>query len=522
MNNNKLVEKYIWVPELPVLPALIRTKSGVEIDPRQDVWSYRDNSTSVNLNFRSIEGTALELIEGIKSVLIWYVENRAADSLCNMFYHISHLCRNLSANRTEKLSVISAIDLINYRASLDASNDWYLSSLAGFLKRWYDLSIPGVTADAKALLVQLRLKGNPKGVAVLTMDPNSGPFTDIESQAISSALNDAYAAGSVALDEYLLAWLMMLLGQRPVQYAALKVCDIIVGKAKDGSVCYSLKIPRAKQRHSPISRMEFKDRLLIPQIGELLAQYAIAIQIKFEGVLSDPSQAPLFPQKKAAAIAPVGFEYHLTSIGLSDSIKGVLKKLNVLSERTGKPIHITPRRFRYTIGTRAAAEGHGALIIAEILDHTDTQNVLVYTQSTPQMLERIDRAMAFVMAPMAQAFAGTLIHDESEATRADDPRSHIVDPRFDTSFKPMGNCGSYSFCGFSAPIACYTCKNFQPWLDGPHEAVLDHLISERERLKVSSDLRIAAVNDRTILAVTHLVILCGKMRKELKEDVNLG
>lgn len=521
MTNNNVLATYLGDQEPLVLPSIIRTKSGVEIDPRQDVWVWRDSAYSVNLNFLSIQGVAPALILALKSVLSVYAENKSVSHLDNMFDRICHLLKFLCETSIEPISTITHIDLINYRASLDASNSWYLSGLAGVLKKWYDLGVPGVTAAAKALLVQLRLKGNQKGVAILTMDPNFGPFTDIELQAISSALNDAYAAGVVDLDKYLLVWLFMLLGQRPIQYSALKACDVIVGKAKDGSTRYSLRVPRAKQRDL-MSRGEFKDRLLIPQIGELLAQYAVAIQLRFEGILADPRQAPLFPQKNLAATAPDGFKYHQTSAAVGASISNLLSTLNVLSERTGKPIHINAQRFRYTIGTRAAAEGHGALIIAELLDHTDTQNVLVYVKSTPEMLERIDRAMAMVMAPMAQAFAGTLICDESEALRGNDPSSRIVDPRFDTSFKPMGNCGSYSFCGFVAPIACYTCRNFQPWLDGPHEAVLNHLLSERERLKASADLRIASVNDRTIVAVAQLITQCQQMRDDIDGGVDHG
>lgn len=295
----------------------------------------------------------------------------------------------------------------------------------------------------------------------------------------------------------------------------------MVGEAKDGSARYSLKVPRAKQ--GDMERTEFKDRLLIPQIGELLAQFAAVIRLRFAEVLHDAGQAPLFPEKKlGVAAAPDGFQYHQTAHSLGSSITNVLEALNVRSERTGKPMHITATRFRRTIGTRAAAEGHGELIIAELLDHTDTQNVGVYVQATPEMLERIDRAMAMVMAPMAQAFAGTLIHDESDAVRGDDPRSRIVDPRFDKSFKPIGNCGSYGFCGFAAPIACYTCRNFQPWLEGPHEAVLAHLISERERLTMSADLRIASINDRTILAVAQVITQCQQMRDEIEGRVSHG
>ena len=113
---------------------------------------------------------------------------------------------------------------------------------------------------------------------------------------------------------------------------------------------------------------------------------------------------------------------------------------------------------------------------------------------------------------MAQAFAGVIINDESQAKRIGDPSSRVCDPRFSPSMKPMGNCGKHGFCGFLAPIACYTCMNFQPWLDGPHEAVLDYLIGERDRLAAQTDLRIASVNDRTILAVAEVVRLCEARR----------
>jgi hypothetical protein len=64
----------------------------------------------------------------------------------------------------------------------------------------------------------------------------------------------------------------------------------------------------------------------------------------------------------------------------------------------------------------------------------------------------------------------------------------------------MGNCGSSIHCGFYRPIACYAgCFDFEPWLDGPHEAVLDYMLARREELTTATDNRIAAINDRAIL-----------------------
>ena len=511
-----LIPAYPSSEALPELPETARTRSGVEFDPRVDRWSYRDSSCNVSLNFTKFPPVAESFMLASKLTLLWYAENMSQSHLMNLYGRFEHFLKTVTANCDEPLKEITSRELINFRATLGKRDSWYLGSLSGLLKKWHELGYPGMTDDAITLLNQLRIQNNIKGEAVLTMDPENGPFTDIEVQAIHAALDKAMTDGEISREYYLLVYLYMLLGQRSIQYAALKVCDITVSRSKDGTPVYTLRIPRAKQRHQ-LSRSEFKDRVLIPKIGELLIQHAHHIRSEYADRLVEPSETPLFPAKQILGNEPSGFKFHQTSGSLAHSMELAVNKLVVISERTGLPLHITATRFRRTVGTRAAAEGHGELIIAELLDHTDTQNVGVYVEAVPGMIERIDRAVAMQLAPLAQAFAGVIIENESRARRAGDPSSRICGPQFDASLKPMGNCGKHGFCGLFAPIACYTCYSFQPWLDGPHEAVLEHLISERERLLASSDARIASINDRTILAVAEVVRQCEEIRDRSKE-----
>jgi len=234
---------------------------------------------------------------------------------------------------------------------------------------------------------------------------------------------------------------------------------------------------------------------------------AARVKVRFVGLLTDVEDAPLFPGEWVEdSIA--GYEYHRTSAQISRRLVATLEKLKAKSERTDDSIHICPRRFRSTIGTRAAEEGYGELVIAELLDHVDTQNVGVYVRATPAIVERIDRALAMNVASMAQGFAGTLIDGPEEASRANDPNSLVRAPAITGNFDAISSCGKHGFCGFLKPIACYTCKSFEPWLDGPHEQVLEHLLAERERL-FKVDKRIACVNDRTIFAVAEVIQLCA-------------
>jgi hypothetical protein len=232
----------------------------------------------------------------------------------------------------------------------------------------------------------------------------------------------------------------------------------------------------------------------------------------FSTVLDDPSSAPLLPARVPGAALARGYEYHSVALDLTQGLKTALGKLAVYSERTGEALHTPAIRFRRTFATRAAAAGWNPAAIAEALGHSNTKNVMVYVEAIPDIAARIDRAMATEMAPLAQAFAGTLIKNEGEALRGADPASRIVDARVDRSGGPLGSCGQYSFCGFSAPLACYTCQHFQPWLDGPHESVRDYLLKRRAHLLQTASTQIAEINDRRILAVEQVIQLCAQAK----------
>lgn len=241
-------------------------------------------------------------------------------------------------------------------------------------------------------------------------------------------------------------------------------------------------------------------------------------------------ELPIFPNwsalRKAANGHPTKIletlsktqEFHRVTTELSIWLKDIVSSLSIVSERTGEYLKVFPTRLRRTLATRAAREGFGELVIAELLDHTDTQNTRVYTENVPEHVDAINKAVARQLAPLAQAFAGMLVNKESDAVRGNDLASRV---RCESG--NVGTCGHYGFCGALAPIACYTCRNFQPWVDGPHEEVLDGLIADRERvLEVTKDKTMAAVNDRTILAVTQVIQSCEKRKAELKEKLYVG
>lgn len=493
--------------DAPAEVGLARTRSGLFFDASQDIWAYKDDLEAVSLNFGAFSNASRPLIEAAKGVFTWYAEHRSPAHTQNLYQRLLHFLRAMAPAKVE---CISSTHLLSYRAQLKPSNQWYLGTLSGLLRQWGRLGYPCVDSDVQLLLKQLRIKGNQKGVAVLTVDPREGPFTHLEIEGLQAALNAAYAKGQIPTATYVLAWLYMLLGQRSKQHAALKVCDVRVIESTHGARSYSIMMPSVKNRASS-PRAVLVERALIEHFGEALVKYANSVREQFTSVLADPSQAPLFPLTRItrATSSTEGFEFHRSATDIGQILASSIESLSVVSERTGLPMHISSRRFRRTIGTRAAEEGYSPLVIARLLDHTDTQNVGVYAANSPRIVERIDRALAMEMAPLAQAFAGVLVPelDSQESGR------RIIDLRIDRSGAPMGDCGKHGFCGFNAPIACYTCIHFEAWLDGPHDAVLDHLIRDRERRVETTDKRIASVNDRTIYAVAAVIQACRAAKR---------
>ncbi len=429
---------------------------------------------------------------------------------------------------TTRQSRVTNEGLINYRAYLSADNEWRLGVIRGFIRRWYRLGYPGISEDVIRLLDGWRIRGNRKGDAVKRKDPTYGPLTDIELQAFNEGVVSAFEQGQISLSEMALCLLVSHTGRRSIQIAHIKVGDILQGRKHTGETYYLVNIPRAKQGVG--FRSEFRPFAVTAELWSILSDQAKQAVRQVESALgvelqdADKALVPLFPDIKEIEQLSTVQEYreliqtdrlHIAPAEVSDTLNFVVEAAEIRSERTGDILHANARRFRYTIGTRAAREGFGELVIAELLDHSDTQNAGVYIKNIPEHVERLDEAVGMQLAPYAQAFCGVLVDSEKDAKRGDDPTSRI---RTEEG-RGIGTCGEMGFCGANVPIPCYTCSHFQPWLDGPHEMLYQKLLDERERvLEITGDEQVAKALDRSILAVAQVIQLCEKRKAELAQN----
>lgn len=522
MRNNKTKQALVHQDNSAVrIPA--KTK-GYSFDLNETTWIL-DKNTSVNLSLIH-EYFDDALLEGCIKTLSFYASNFSASHTLNIAARFQHMIRVTGA--TELTDTL----LINYRASLTETTEWYLGTIRGFLRRWYQLGYFGVNEEIVKMLDSWKIRGNRKGDAVKRKDPNKGPLTDNELQAFNEGVVTAFELGKINISNLAISLVTSNTGRRPIQISQLRVVDILCGENNKGEPFYILNVPRAK--HGAGFRAESKPFAITHELWSILSTQAESSVSKTEKTLGfklqehDRQQTPLFPDFNVLKSVRSPFEYrdllssdkvHISAAEVTDTIQFVTEEANVISERTGENLYVNSRRFRYTTGTRAAREGFGELVIAELLDHRDTQNAGIYIKNIPEHVERLDAAVGFQLAPYAQAFAGVLVDSEKDARRGDDPTSRI---RNDGG-KGVGTCGEHGFCGANVPIPCYTCIHFQPWLHGPHQEVYEELISERERLKrVTDDIEIAAVLDRSIVAVADVILRCESRKSELAGEESKG
>jgi hypothetical protein len=330
----------------------------------------------------------------------------------------------------------------------------------------------------------------------------------------------------LAFEDYAYLLTLAMTARRRVQIAALRGRDLLC-ESGQGAPLFRLNVPRAKQRGGGF-RSAFRSLAILEDLYLVLQrQHAQSVAAMSTAVRQaiDPDlvgEVPIFLNRerlknvegvdalRQLLLGDTPDVLHATTDSLHSALQRCGRACLARSERTGEFIRLSASRFRHTRGTKLRREGFGPFVIAELLDHSDIQNVRVYTDNTAQEAVVIDELIGAQLAPFAQACLGRLVRSEREAIRGDDPRSRVPNGRQNA----VGTCGNYSFCA-SGFRACYTCYHFQPWLHGPHEEVLADLYVEKERTRQAGCAEVIVnANDQLILAVEHCVLMCEQAKAQ--------
>ena len=487
-----------------------------EFDWRSDSWTLNREIT-IDVD-EVLWLLAPGLHEPYRRVFRYFAENRSAAYCGNIHFFVRKFLETMGTQEFE------ATALKNYRASLERNKETYLGKIRAFLLRWHEQGYPGVTDEAAEWLDKVKLKKNPTGQSVLSMDPNDGPFHDQELTDILQTSAQQYELEEIDLATLTFTMLLSLTGRRAGQLALLRLGDVMQSMTTDGQRIDIVRIPRAKQR-GQAPRSQFKNFWVTPDVWMVVTAQREAVIEKVQSRFGPlpgnmTAELPLFPNWHAVnrmkSIKELGKSLSNDALhARMHKLREGVDKIRVVSAHTGRRLHITPRRFRYTLGTRAAREGYGAMVIAEHLDHSDVQNVWVYTRDHPNFRRTVDKAVGKQLAPVAARFAGKVVDSESEARYGNDPAMRVG-----TRTVKVGTCGSAGDCR-AGIVACYTCIHFQAWVHAPHEERLNAMLEDQRRwLEAGASERVVEATEASIQGARAVIAACKARKAKMHRAVH--
>ncbi|AHY43488.1 hypothetical protein UIB01_13790 [Stutzerimonas decontaminans] len=373
---------------------------------------------------------------------------------------------------------ISEINLLN-KISAD-----YRPFVIPLLRRISALQLPVLSESVIDFLKHTHKweeKSNGAYYGLITNDPERGALTEQEIHDIHSQLHRAFSKGRISLHDYTLCWFFIGTGVRPSQVHRMKRSDVLV-HSKEGMEV-TLRIPLAKGEMS--TSTEYWSRRAPTVLAECLINY---LDSPYASAKGDDDQ--LFEASSSQSLG-----YRMSSI---------IRGLDTHSERLGDKTPITPYRFRYTLATRALAQGASDYEVARLLTHRSTSCIQFYRASMPELQRPIREAVGKEMTYFANAFQGKVLRGLNEATRAGDPDAVIAD-FMRLMGQPVGACGTHAKCHQNAPIACLAgCSHFEPLLDAPWEDLMAELVADQE---LEQEPRIRQINHSAMSAIQQIIVL---------------
>lgn len=360
--------------------------------------------------------------------------------------------------------------------------------------------------------------------AVLSLDPEEGPLTRLEQDALNQWVHEQFCQGRLDPEQYLYLRLMMVYGQRGVQERMMVFGDFM----KTDQGC-KIRIFYAKQRGEDAGwRVESEVWSLDEDLYNTVQAYKEIVLARLKQ--DYPGRAdwdkainhvPLFPRKYEREADSIGIpvlidlpsqkeledapqmEFHNSG----RSTRGWLRRLESrpgfpISHRTHQPIKISRgHRFRHTVGTDMCSEGMDEWTTAHALMLKDTRTVRKYRQVSAELMNLIDEKMSDHLAIVVNAFTGKIVTNRESAKNGD---------RADRQIEDLAVCGSDAECHLDAPFTCYSCGKFQPILEADHRSVLKRL--ERRRAQViATDKTTGVLWDRPILACRKVIRDCDAL-----------
>ncbi len=492
-------------PTLPPVPVTIVAYAGDEIRLCGPRWTLRDKPDSrqvVHLNFGLLDRLATPVGGGLtaraRHLLLLFLAHRLRTKHAQTVEGDYRAVLHLLVWRAHMNATVPALDwaalteaemraLLAHDVARTANKGNDFARLRHFYRWGVAQRFPDFDPSLAARLRGIRAQGSLKGHNVLGAHPTLGPFDAGEDLSLRRAIADGRGDDR----DRAIVTLFYETGRHPSALARTR-CGGLRREAVSASrhVFYSIDVPRAKKR---TPHVEMRRWPISEVLGDLLVHLSVG----------QSADAPLLHW--------LGGD---PGNAIQRSLARFAEAAQLRSERCpGGRLRLSPRRFRHSLATAAAAQGASDAMIADLLDHEDTQNVSVYTARTPALAEQTARATDHVLVPLVCRFLGRI--GSAEELRGERARALIPGDVADSDVVHVaspfvGACGrdavAEGLCTFFPPRSCYGCRRFIAHPNGPHTAVLAEMMTEQDALRTAgASERIVSQLDEVILAVQEVV-----------------
>jgi hypothetical protein len=482
--------------DLPPLPVSVLSFDGQLIDTTLEIWRFRsslDGGKTIALHWARQDELNI-LSPRARHLLKLYFADRIARKKARTIENDFRMFLRLQewlhariqpsaewASLTEGL--VRAFLQHGVERTADKGNDF--SRLRTFY-RW-GVARQHVDFDPAFLeiLRSITAIGNAKGHNVRFRDVIRGPFSPDELLLIGRAVRENLGTS----EDRAIVMLHLELGHNPNASARLRNSDLIRYETTSGAV-WQLDVPRVKKR---ISRRETRRRPISNALGSLLKSLA-------EGDPDGPLLHWLPTSSPEAAI--------------NVAMRRFAQAADLISPRTQLRMRMNARRFRFSIATHMAEEGASLFQIAEVLDHTDTQNVRVYIETASSIADPVALATDDALAPLVRRFQGRVIDSDEHLPAAGHSNQripaavpHLGIPHLDVG--GIGLCGrdadTDGLCQLLPPLSCYLCPSFAALRTGPHRQMQESIDEFLRSHEHHSDRRILLQLDQVRTAIRQVI-----------------
>ena len=115
------------------------SRDGYSFNQKDIIWILnKDIKIKLTKDILSLRNP---LLDGFKNILADYAQEMSAHHTRNMLFMFRNLIKFSNGDS------ITTNCILNWRASLNKENEWYLGALKGFLLTWYERGYTGVSLE---------------------------------------------------------------------------------------------------------------------------------------------------------------------------------------------------------------------------------------------------------------------------------------------------------------------------------------------------------------------------------------